>query len=501
METLWSLDTTPAASDRLNDTYEASGRITLGVTFQANRDGNVTGVRHWKSTNSTSETTHLTLWSINGTKLAETVNPPNASGAWIGTDFSSPVHITSGTWYRASYTVKTGSGATGFDYSRTTGYFLTDPRITGSLAACVDGNPYPNGMYSYSGAGNTGSSFSNTSAAQANYWVTPVFVSDADASTNVSASLSPVSTSIELRSQNIVAGQDFTDTTVWTTSSTTITPGQLAPNGTNTATEFRGRGTIYGGIATTVATLVSPPSTEIRWTVYAKLVSTGSWNGRLIIGSTNAWARFDLVTGDWTYSGWNYSESPTMVAVGDGWYKLTLKTSAKISQPAFKIDPQAYSFDSGDAFLIWNPETTVVGAASTGEASTALLAAEGTTGLGVISATGVADAAVVLPAVTATILVTDISAGVNVAPEITPVEAVSAVTALSITTTVNLPLPSINLVSAVAPIRVVLQLPPASIRVAGAEFRGHFASAGGRITGQVAAAGAGLVGVDVTLRN
>jgi hypothetical protein len=130
--------------------------VTVGTKFTADTSGTITGIRFYKA--STNTGTHVgSLWSADGTLLAQaTFNGESASG-WQTLVFSSPVAITAGTTYVASY-------------STTVGYYAVD---LNALASGVNNAPLHvpsgGGLYLY------GSGFPSNSVSH-NYWVDVIFV-------------------------------------------------------------------------------------------------------------------------------------------------------------------------------------------------------------------------------------------------------------------------------------------------------------------------------------
>ena len=80
---------------------------TSGVQFTASSSGFVTGVRFYKEPEDTGA--HIgSLWSSSGTLLASGTFTGETASGWQELDFSSPVAITAGTTYVASYFSSTG---------------------------------------------------------------------------------------------------------------------------------------------------------------------------------------------------------------------------------------------------------------------------------------------------------------------------------------------------------------------------------------------------------
>ncbi|MET8051022.1 DUF4082 domain-containing protein [Streptosporangium sp. NPDC005286] len=138
--------------------------VTLGVKFKAATSGTATGIRFYKGAQNTG--THIgSLWTSGGTLLASATFTGETASGWQEVSFSTPVAITSGTTYIASYFAPAGR------YATTRPYFVSQ-YVNGLLSALADGAEGGNGVYGY-GAANT---FPTNSYQATNYWVDVVFV-------------------------------------------------------------------------------------------------------------------------------------------------------------------------------------------------------------------------------------------------------------------------------------------------------------------------------------
>jgi VCBS repeat-containing protein len=133
--------------------------VELGVRFQTSVAGTISGIRFYKGTQDTG--THTgSLWSSTGTKLATLTFTNETASGWQMAYFSSPVSLTPGQIYTASYHTDTGS------YSSTSNYFVSNV-TSGPLTAPAAGN----GVYRY---GST-SLFPTSTYLSENYWVDVMF--------------------------------------------------------------------------------------------------------------------------------------------------------------------------------------------------------------------------------------------------------------------------------------------------------------------------------------
>ena len=145
------------APPNVTDASDQISGVELGVKFTATNNGSITGIRFYKVPDNTG--THTgSLWSSTGTLLATGTFSNESVEGWEELDFSSPVSITAGTTYIASYY----TSAPHYAY---TPNGLASPVVNGPLTALADG-----GVYAY-GSGNT---FPSNSVAT-NYWVDVVY--------------------------------------------------------------------------------------------------------------------------------------------------------------------------------------------------------------------------------------------------------------------------------------------------------------------------------------
>ncbi len=150
---LFSSSNTPAS---LTDPDNV--QVNLGVKFIASGNGTITGIKYYKGANDTG--THTgTLWSSTGTALATTTFANETTSGWQYATFSSPVAITAGTTYVASF-------HSNGHYTSTSGYFSTS-YSNGPLTAPASGN----GVYAYGNA----NLFPTSTYGATNYWVDVTF--------------------------------------------------------------------------------------------------------------------------------------------------------------------------------------------------------------------------------------------------------------------------------------------------------------------------------------
>ena len=132
----------------------------------------MTSIRFYKGTTSTGPYI-VNLWSGDGAERLATGTLTSSATGWVQVDFATPVVITTGTDYVASYHVPPGAG-----YAFNADYFGPTPYSRGQLmvvnAVDTGGGNLGAGSFTYS----DGSVFP-TSTSTSNYWVSPVFVETA----------------------------------------------------------------------------------------------------------------------------------------------------------------------------------------------------------------------------------------------------------------------------------------------------------------------------------
>ncbi|WP_253958306.1 DUF4082 domain-containing protein [Rhizobium sp. WYJ-E13] len=132
--------------------------MELGMKFVASSSGTISGIRFYKAAGDTSVHTG-SLWKADGTLIATVTFTNESLSGWQTATFSTPLQITAGATYVASYHT-TGS------YVATANYFTT-AHTNGSLTALAGSN----GVY----AVGSGSTFPTSSYQSTNYWVDVVY--------------------------------------------------------------------------------------------------------------------------------------------------------------------------------------------------------------------------------------------------------------------------------------------------------------------------------------
>ena len=157
--TIWPATAVPADPDSGPDSA-----VELGVKFTSDVAGTVTGIRFYKAAANTN--THVgNLWSISGALLATGTFSNETASGWQQMSFATPVAISAGAVYVASYHANNGH------YSADVDYFLSKAANNPPLHALTNGVSGGNGVYAYGAT----SAFPNSTWDAENYWVDLTF--------------------------------------------------------------------------------------------------------------------------------------------------------------------------------------------------------------------------------------------------------------------------------------------------------------------------------------
>jgi hypothetical protein len=210
--TIWPGTTVPGLTDGGPDSP-----VELGVKFRSDMNGYITGIRFYKA--STNTGTHTgNLWTADGKLLATATFTGETTSGWQQVNFSSPVAVTAGTVYVASYHTDVGH------YSVDQNYFTSGGTDNAPLHALADGVSGFNGVYAYGSTSN----FPGLGYLGSNYWVDVVF-STATTAALTSISVTPANPAIPVGStQQFTAtgtysdgsSQNITDRAIWSSSNT-----------------------------------------------------------------------------------------------------------------------------------------------------------------------------------------------------------------------------------------------------------------------------------------
>lgn len=147
---------TPSAND--------PSAIEVGTKFTSDVSGYIKGIRFYKGATNTG--THIgNFWTSTGQNLATATFAGETANGWQQVNFATPVAVTAGTTYVASYFTTAGM------YSSDSQYFSYTASDNYPLHGLQDGANGGNGVYVYG----ANSAFPNASYQGTNYWVDVVF--------------------------------------------------------------------------------------------------------------------------------------------------------------------------------------------------------------------------------------------------------------------------------------------------------------------------------------
>jgi hypothetical protein len=165
---LWGTNVTPIQSDSSD-----ASPVEVGVKFTTDSFGAISGIRFYKATGNSG--THVgSLWTTDGTRLAQVTFSGESQSGWQTATFANPITVQPGTTYIASYYAPNGH------YTATADYFWRTPAPGPNGGASTDSAPVhavhnsgsvENGVYAYGQS----STFPTSSFGAGNYWVDVIF--------------------------------------------------------------------------------------------------------------------------------------------------------------------------------------------------------------------------------------------------------------------------------------------------------------------------------------
>ncbi|HEY4308987.1 MAG TPA: Ig-like domain-containing protein [Pirellulales bacterium] len=291
---LWPSTTTPATID------SGDGQsVELGVKFTASTSGYITGIEFYKS--AANGGTHTgSLWSSSGQQLATATFTSETGSGWQQVLFSTPVAVSAGVTYVASYHTNVGH------YSVSSNYFSSG-YSNGPLSVAANG-----GVYSYGAGGFPSSSYQGS-----NYWVDPLFSSIAPADTTAPTVVS-VSPAGAATGVSTTASVSVTFSEALSVASVTSSTVLLRDSSNNLI-----GATVSYNASTKTATL-TPTSALANGMTYMVTVVGGASGVKDLAGNAvaaNVFSSFTTVAASapsTTSSLWSSSDTPAAVDGGDG---------------------------------------------------------------------------------------------------------------------------------------------------------------------------------------
>jgi hypothetical protein len=156
--TLWDTSVIPAVP-----AADDASAVELGVKFRVDVNGAVAAIRFFKGPGNIGP--HIGhLWTTTGESLGTAVFTTESDGGWQQANFATPIPVSAGVTYVASYHAPAGRYAvTGNGFQRSTD--------RAPLRAIANGTDGGNGVFAYGAGGYPAASYG-----QSNYWVDVVFV-------------------------------------------------------------------------------------------------------------------------------------------------------------------------------------------------------------------------------------------------------------------------------------------------------------------------------------
>jgi hypothetical protein len=294
-DSIWTPSTVPGTVDAADN-----NAVEVGVRFESNVAGSITGIRFYKGALNTG--THTgSLWTNTGTLLATGTFSGETASGWQTLVFTSPVNISANTIYVASYHTTVG------EYAADANYFTTSGVTNGPLTALSNSTPGGNGVYIYG----SGGVFPSNTYSSGNYYVDVTFVpsgpitptvttvTPANAATGV-----PTSSAITVTFNEAMNASTITSSTI-----------QLDNAGTPVAA------TVTYNSSTNTATL-TPTAALANSTVYTVVVHGGTDSPQVQDGSGNTLAAtfnstFTTASSSVSDSIWSLSTVPGTVDAAD----------------------------------------------------------------------------------------------------------------------------------------------------------------------------------------
>ncbi len=194
--------------------------LVLGVKFQSEVSGFITGIRFYKGENNTGP--HVgKLWTSAGVELVSVTFADETASGWQQQLFASPVPISANTTFVASYYSPSGA------FSLDPGYFANGGHTNAPLIALGDGVDGGNGVFASGGP----ELFPTTSVNAGNYWVDVVMVLGQQADTNPPVIVCPVDLILQCADCNLDPSHTGTATATDDSGSVTVTYSDLASDG------------------------------------------------------------------------------------------------------------------------------------------------------------------------------------------------------------------------------------------------------------------------------
>ena len=363
----------PGATPGTSDDGDTSS-VEVGMKVTPTADGTITGVKFYKAAANTGTHT-ATLWSPTGTVLATGTFANETASGWQTLTFATPVPVTAGTTYTASYLAPNGH------YAGDNNYFGADV-VNGPLTAPAAGN----GVYVYGSGGVLPTSTYQGS----NYWVDVTFQPGPAAANAPAAPTCPCTVFAATATPGTPDAGDGAAVTVGVkvipATNGTITGIKFYKATTNTGTHI---GTLWSATGTALATGTFSNETASGWQTLTFATPVAVTAGTTYVASTfdpgghyshdaNAFTT-DVVNGPLTApaAGGNgvfaYGATSTFPAgtfqASNYWVDVTYAPTATTGNPA--VSAVNATPVGGTATITWTTDRPTTSAVSYGLASAA----------------------------------------------------------------------------------------------------------------------------------
>ena len=327
---LWSSSTLPSIVDSGD-----GNPIEAGVKFQADYNGDITGIRFYKAAANTG--THVGhLWTASGTLLATVTFTNETASGWQQATFSSPVTITANTVYVASYFAPVGH------YSASGEYFAFSGVDNPPLHYPGGGSNFTNGVFNYGSSAFPAQSYNST-----NYWV-DVLYTPSSPMPGAPSSLVLLPSSLSFAGykgqanpapQTVALSNQGTATLSWSATSSaswlTVSPASGTAPSTLTVsvnTSSLASGTYSGTITVTAPGAANTPQVIPVTLVVSNLLLSSTFDS----GTMDGWTYSPLgLASNWSVTGqalvYNGGGHTQVYAGNSAWTDYTIQAGIKLA--------------------------------------------------------------------------------------------------------------------------------------------------------------------------
>ncbi|TAH32216.1 DUF4082 domain-containing protein [Candidatus Saccharibacteria bacterium] len=282
--------------------------IELGMKFQADTDGTITGVRFYKGSSDTG--THTgTLWTSGGTSLGTVTFSGESAGGWQQANFQTPITVQANTTYVVSYYSSAGY------YGATSNGFASAIDNTPLHGLASGGASGTNGLYRYGSTGFPTSSFNAT-----NYYVDAVFMNNGGAdtapptitATNPANNVTGVaaSTNVTANVSEALNASTVTTSTATITAGTTSVPANVVYNTTSNSIVIDPTADLSAGV--TYTAIIKGGANGVKDTAGNALASDYTWSFTTATGGSSQGCPCSIWSAADTPAGGTFTDNQTL---------------------------------------------------------------------------------------------------------------------------------------------------------------------------------------------